>query len=252
MSNFLLFNFVRFDFHKASMKPCKSQKSLKIKELFARFFDRNCYCYGHTNHGVVTCTDETHHLNVSGNGGRACELRVAMHSSHGVCHTVAGGTCSHVIGVESSTCTATGCNGEVAYAVLLAPLLIGTCNGMLESGGVGGVTGDRNADMLLLHDSNTLGNVVGAVALNVGSGALGEGLLLENGDRLGVGIEGGLYVGKTVDSGNDHSGILAKTIQNYAQGLYANLICIQRDLDRTLCCCDRYRSAGILHPRLCC
>ena len=28
VSNFLLFNFVRFDFYKARIKPCKSQKAL--------------------------------------------------------------------------------------------------------------------------------------------------------------------------------------------------------------------------------
>ena len=32
VSNFLLFNFVRFDFDKASMKPCKSQKALRRKD----------------------------------------------------------------------------------------------------------------------------------------------------------------------------------------------------------------------------
>ena len=32
VSNFLLFNFVRFDFYKAPMKPCKSQKALRRKD----------------------------------------------------------------------------------------------------------------------------------------------------------------------------------------------------------------------------
>ena len=30
--------------------------------LLARLFDSNCNSNGHTNHGVVTCADETHHL----------------------------------------------------------------------------------------------------------------------------------------------------------------------------------------------
>ena len=35
-----------------------------LRELFASLFDRNSNCHGHTNHGVVTCADQTHHLNV--------------------------------------------------------------------------------------------------------------------------------------------------------------------------------------------
>ena len=31
-------------------------------ELLACFLDSNSYRYGHTNHGVVTCANETHHL----------------------------------------------------------------------------------------------------------------------------------------------------------------------------------------------
>ena len=40
----------------------KSQKALKIKELLACFFDSNCNCNSHTNHGVVTSSDKSHHL----------------------------------------------------------------------------------------------------------------------------------------------------------------------------------------------
>ena len=32
--------------------------------LFACFFYCNCNCNSHTNHGVVTCTDQAHHLYV--------------------------------------------------------------------------------------------------------------------------------------------------------------------------------------------
>ena len=40
----------------------KSQKALKIKELLTSLFDSNRDCNSHTNHGVVTCADETHHF----------------------------------------------------------------------------------------------------------------------------------------------------------------------------------------------
>ncbi len=174
---------------------------------------------------------------MSGNGGGTCELCIGVHTTHGVGHTVRGRTSCHVIGVEGTACAAAGCYGEVANTVFLAPLLVGTCNGVLESGGVGGVTGDGNAYVLKLHDSNALGNVVGAIALNVSAGTLGECLLFENGNSLGVRIKCSLYIGKAVDAGDDVCCILAQTVEDNAQGLGANLVCIERDLNSTLCSC---------------
>ena len=49
--------------------------------------------------------------------------------------------------MEGTAGTTAGSDGEVANAVLLAPLLVGTCNGVLETGGVSGVTGDGNANV---------------------------------------------------------------------------------------------------------
>ena len=40
----------------------KSDKSRPRVLFFACLFDSNCNSNGHTNHGVVTCADETHHL----------------------------------------------------------------------------------------------------------------------------------------------------------------------------------------------
>ena len=112
----------------------------KKSNLLASFL--NCYSYGysHTNHGVVTCADETHHFYVSGNRGRACELSVAVHSSESICHTVGSGACCHVIGMECTSCTAARSNREVLNTVFSTPLLVCTCNGMLESCGVGGLS----------------------------------------------------------------------------------------------------------------
>ena len=48
-----------------------TKNSLKFREficiilLLASLFDSNCNSYCHTNHGVVTCADETHHLSVN-------------------------------------------------------------------------------------------------------------------------------------------------------------------------------------------
>ena len=52
-------NFRKKTFYNALLKL---HKALKIKELLASFFDSNCNSNSHTNHGVVTCADETHHL----------------------------------------------------------------------------------------------------------------------------------------------------------------------------------------------
>ena len=39
-------------------------ETLENRELLACLFDSNRNRGGHTNHGVVTCADETHHLYV--------------------------------------------------------------------------------------------------------------------------------------------------------------------------------------------
>ena len=55
----LLLNFRKKTFYNALVKP---QKALKIKGLLRSLFDSNCNSNSHTNHGVVTCADETHHF----------------------------------------------------------------------------------------------------------------------------------------------------------------------------------------------
>ena len=142
----------------------RSRKSL-LRSFLNRYRDRN----RHTNHGVVTRADETHHFDVSRDGGRACELSVAVHTTHGVGHAVGSRASRHVIGVQGSARAAARSNGEILLAVLVAPLLVGACNGVLEASRVGGVTGDGNADVLKAHDCHAFGNVVRAVALDSGA-----------------------------------------------------------------------------------
>ena len=62
---------------------------------------------GGTHHRVVADAEEAHHLNVGGNARRTGELSVAVHAAQRVGHTVAGGTCSHVVGVQGATRTTT-------------------------------------------------------------------------------------------------------------------------------------------------
>ena len=103
---------------------------------------------------------------MSRNGRRTGKLSVGVHTAHGICHTVGGGACRHVIRVEGTACTAAGGNGEIVHAVFNAPFLIGACNRMLEAGRVGGVAGNGNPYLFKLHYSNALGNVIRTVALN--------------------------------------------------------------------------------------
>ena len=61
---------------------------LRMLLLFAHsFLYSYSYGYGHTNHRVVTSADEAHHVNVSRNGGRTCELSITMHTAHPIMST---------------------------------------------------------------------------------------------------------------------------------------------------------------------
>ena len=62
---------------------------------------------GHTDHRVVAGTDQTHHLDVSRDGGGASELGITVHTAHRVCKTIGSRTCTHIIWVKCTTCAAT-------------------------------------------------------------------------------------------------------------------------------------------------
>ncbi len=222
-----------FSFYTENPIYCVIYEEKPLYLVFICLFDSNCNRNSHTNHGVIACADKSHHLYVGGDGGGSGELGVGVHTAHGVGHTVAGGAGSHIIGVEGTAGTAARGDREVADAVLVAPLLIGAGDGMLEAGGVGGVTGDGDADILQLHDGHALGDIIRAIATDIGTGALGEGLFLDDRDGLGIGIKGGLDIGEAIDTCNDVSGILAQTVQDDTEGLGAHLVGVQCDLDRT-------------------
>ena len=103
----------------------------------------------HTDHRVVAGADQAHHLDVSRDGGRTGELSIAVHTAHGVGQAVGSGACCHVVRVQGTARAAAGSNGEVLLAVLDSPLLVGAGNQVLETGGVGGVTGDGNLNALM-------------------------------------------------------------------------------------------------------
>ena len=167
---------------------------------------------------------------MGGDGGGAGELGVGVHSAHGVGHAVAGGAGGHVVGVKRSAGAAAGSNGEVFNAVFYAPFFIGAGDGVLESCRVGRVAGDRNADVLKLHYGHALGDVVGAVALNVGARAVRVGLFVDDLNLLGEGIELGLNIGEAVDPRDDEGGVLAEAVQDNAERLGSYLVGVEGDL----------------------
>ena len=144
--------------------------------------------------------------------GRTCELCIGVHTSHGISHTVRSRTCCHVIRVKGTSCTAAGCYGEVFLAFLYAFLLICTCYRMLETGRVGGVTGDGNVYALFPHDRYTLGNVICTITVYFRTKSLGVRFSPQFFHFACVIIHLCLYICKAVDTGNDLSRIFAKTV----------------------------------------
>ena len=53
---------------------------------------------GHTDHRVVAGTDQTHHLDVSRDGGGASELGITVHTAHGVGQAVGAGPAATLSG----------------------------------------------------------------------------------------------------------------------------------------------------------
>ena len=115
-----------------------------------------------------------------------------------------------------------------------ALLLVGTCNRVLESGRVGGVTSDGNVNAFLPHDCYALGNVVCAVAVNLSAQTGGVCLAEYFLNLAGVVIHLGLNICKAVDSGDDLCSVLAKTVQDNAERLLTNLVCLLCDTDSAL------------------
>ena len=186
----------------------------ETEKLFIKcFLNRNGAGDGGANHGVVTHAYKAHHFNVCGNGGGAGKLGVGVHSAHGVGHAVGGGAGCHVVRVECTAGAAAGGNGEIVPAVFNTPFLVGACNGMLEPGGVGGVTGYGNAYVFKLHNFHAFGNIVGAIALYGSTGTVGEGGFGYHLNGLGDVVKFGFNVGKAVYTGNYVSGVFAKTVE---------------------------------------
>ena len=222
---------------KKELRSNKLQSSFLIFDvrLFAEaVLNGNGNGDGRADHGVVAHAEEAHHLDVCRDGGGACELSVGVHTAHSVGHTVGGGAGGHVVGVEGTAGAAAGGNGEVLLALLDALFLVSAGNGMLEAGRVGGVSGDGNVDLLEMHDSNALADVVSAVAADICALAFRIADLTDDLQLVGEVVKLGLNVGKAVYTGDDLRGVLSETVKDNAKLLLADFVGVADDTDSAL------------------
>ena len=97
---------------------------IREKRLFAQSFG-----HGHgashrrADHRVVAHADEAHHFDVRRHRRGACELRVAVHTAHGVGQAVGSRASRHVVRVQGAAGAAAGRHGEVFFAVFERPFL---------------------------------------------------------------------------------------------------------------------------------
>ena len=67
-----------------------------------------------------------------------------------------------------------------------------------------------------MHDGNALADVVGAVAVDGGTGTIGVGDGLDNLQLAREVVELGLHIGEAVDAGDDLGGVLAQAVEDDA------------------------------------
>ena len=121
--------------------------------------------------------------------------------------------------MQGTAGTTTGSYAEVGLASASTLLLVGTCSGVLEAGGVGRVTCDRYIYVLLPHDGHTLANIVSTVAVYGSTGTVGVSDALNLLEFAGEVVELGLHKGEAVDAADDHGSVLTQTVEDATQGL---------------------------------
>jgi len=117
--------------------------------------------------------------------------------------------------VKGTACAAAGCYGEVLLAFFYAFLFVCTCNRMLETCRVCGVTGDGNVYALFPHDCNALCYVVSTVAVYLCTRALricGVAFAEYFLNLAGIVVHFCLNICEAVDTGDDLCRIFSKTV----------------------------------------
>ena len=113
-------------------------------------------------------------------------------------------------------------NGEVFLSFFVAFFLVSTCNRMLETSRVCGVTCDRNVNAFFPHDGNTFRNAVSAVAVNFCTKSFRIRFTEYFFNFVLVWIILCLYICKSVDTGDDLSSVFSKTVQDNTCLLYTS------------------------------
>ncbi len=80
---------------------------------------------------------------------------------------------------------------------------------MLESGRIGGVSGDGDIAVFMFHDGDTFSGIISAEAADVGTVAIGESDLVLDDELISDTVKFGSDISETVDSGDDIARILA-------------------------------------------
>ena len=107
---------------------------------------------------------------------------------------------------------------EVFFTSFDTLFFVGTCNWMLETSRVGGVSGDGNVNVLFPHDSNTFANIVSAVAVNFRTRAVGVCFSVYFFQLAGVVVILGLYISKAVDTCDDLSSVFSRPFRITRRG----------------------------------
>ena len=169
-----------------------------------------------------------------GDGAGAGKLRVAVHTAHGVGHAIGSGTGGHIVRMQRTAGAAAGGHGEVLLPLLDALLFVSAGHRVLEASRVGGVAGDRHVHALMVHDSHTLADIIGAIAADIGALGLGITNLADDVQLAGEIVKLSLHISEAVDAADDLRRVLAQTVQDDPQGLFPGLVGIAHDADCTL------------------
>ena len=88
------------------------------------------------------------------------------------------------------------------------------------------------------HNCNALADIVSAIALHLRPRTVAVGDFTDNLKFSCEIVELGLDVCESVDAGDNLCGVLSETVQDAAERLLADLVCLCGDFDCALCCCE--------------
>ena len=113
---------------------------------------------------------------------------------------------------------------------------------MLETSGVSRVTSNRNVYIFLPHNSNTFANVVSTIAVYLSTRTIAVSCFLNNLEFASVVVELSLYVSKTIDTADNHSSVLTKTVEDATERFVSRTALVSHlsNLDSTFSSCKTF------------